>query len=120
MIYLISLVLGMISNLTRPWGMMPKLTYNPELEGIVPYSLGDGVRPILERENLAVGSSELLLLQMYPHFATHLEVVWHPMLIISLLVPSIESVQYVMNLLEDVLNALYEVVCFVSFRLDMS
>ena len=42
------------------------------------------------------------------------------MLIMSLLVLSIGSVQYVMNLLADVLNALDEVVCFVSFRLDMS
>ena len=38
--------------------------WNTELEGIVPYSLGDGVRPILELANLAVGSSEALLLQM--------------------------------------------------------
>ena len=42
------------------------------------------------------------------------------MLIMSLLVLSIGSVQYVMNLLEDVLNVLDEVVFFVSFRLDMS
>ena len=38
--------------------------WNIELEGIVPYSLGDGVRPISERVKLAVGSSEVLLLQM--------------------------------------------------------
>ena len=38
--------------------------WNTELEGIVPYRLGDGVRPISERANLAVGSSEALLLQM--------------------------------------------------------
>ena len=42
------------------------------------------------------------------------------MLIMSLLVLSIGSLQYVMNLLADVLNALDEVVLFVSFRLDMS
>ena len=42
------------------------------------------------------------------------------MLTMSLLVLSIGSVQYVMNLLVDVLNALDEVVCFVRFRLDMS
>ena len=42
------------------------------------------------------------------------------MLIMSLLLHSIGSVQYVMNLLADVMNALDEVVCFVSFRLDMS
>jgi hypothetical protein len=38
--------------------------WNIELEGIVPYSLGDGVWPILEQEKLAVGSNEALLLQM--------------------------------------------------------
>ena len=36
------------------------------------------------------------------------------------LVLSIGSVQYVMNLLENVLNALNEVVCLGNFRLDMS
>ena len=42
------------------------------------------------------------------------------MLIMSLLVLSIGSVQYVMNLLAEVLNVLDEAVHFVSFRLDMS
>ena len=42
------------------------------------------------------------------------------MLIMSLLVLSIGFVQYVMNLLVDVLNALDEVVRFVNFSLDMS
>ena len=38
--------------------------WNIELKGIVPYSLGDGLWPISERAKLAVGSSEVLLLQM--------------------------------------------------------
>ena len=38
--------------------------WNNELEGIIPYSLGDGVQPVSERAKLAVGSSEALLLQM--------------------------------------------------------
>ena len=42
------------------------------------------------------------------------------MLIMLSLVLNIGSVQYVMNLLADVLNALDEAVRFVSFRLDMS
>ena len=42
------------------------------------------------------------------------------MLFISLLVFSIGSVQYVMNLLVDVLNALDEAIFFVKFRLYMS
>ena len=66
--------------------------WNTKLEIIGPYSLGDGIRPISERVNLVVGSSEALLIQMWPHLFSHLEVVWHPMLIISLLVLSISSV----------------------------
>ena len=67
-----------------------------------------------------VGSSEAFLLQMQPHFVAHLEVVWHPMLIMSLLVLSIGSVQDVMNLLVNVLNVLNEFVCLICLRLDMS
>jgi hypothetical protein len=88
--------------------------WNAEIKGIFPYNLGEGVRPISEWTKLAVGSSEALLLQMQPHFVTHLEVVWHLMLIMSLLVLSIGSVQDVMNLLADVLNVLNEFVCLVS------
>ena len=42
------------------------------------------------------------------------------MLIMSLLILSIESIQYVMDLLEDVMNELNEFVSLVNFRLDMS
>ena len=42
------------------------------------------------------------------------------MLIMELLVISIGSIEDVMNLLADVLNALDEVGLFVNFRLDMS
>jgi hypothetical protein len=94
--------------------------WNAELKGIFPYSLSEGVRPISERTKLAVGSSEALLLQMQPHFVAHLEVVWHLMLIMSLLVLSIGSVQDVMNVLANVLNVLNEVVCLIRLRLDMS
>jgi hypothetical protein len=100
--------------------MQTKEWWNAELKGIFPYSLGECVQPILKRTKLAVGSSEVLLLQMQPHFVTHLEVVWHPMLIMSLLVLSIGSVQDVMNLLVDVLNVLNEFVCLICLRLDMS
>jgi hypothetical protein len=72
---------------------------NAELKGIFPYSLGDDIRTISKQTKLSVGSSEALLLQMQPHFVAHLEVVWHPMLIMSLLVLSIGSIQDVMNLL---------------------
>ena len=42
------------------------------------------------------------------------------MLIMALLVLSISSIQYVMNLLADLLNVLDEAIFFVSFQLDMS
>ena len=38
--------------------------WKTELEGIVPYSLGDGIHPISQWAKLAVGPSEALLLQM--------------------------------------------------------
>ena len=46
-----------MSEVSKEW-------WNNELEGIVTYNLGDGVRPISEHANLVVGSSEALLLQM--------------------------------------------------------
>ena len=94
--------------------MQTKEWWNTELEGVVPYSLGDGVSPISKWVKLAVGSSEAFLLQIYPYFVTHLEVVWHPMLIMSLLGLSFGSVQYVMNLLVDVLNVLDDTICFAT------
>ena len=42
------------------------------------------------------------------------------MLIMTLLVLSIGSIQYVMDLLADVLNALNEAIIPISFGLDMS
>ena len=99
--------------------MQTKKWWNVKLKGIFPYSLGEGVRHISERTKLAVGSSEALLLQMQPHFVSNLEVVWHPMLIMSLLVLSIGSVQDVLNLLVDVLNVLNEVFFLIHLRLDM-
>jgi len=41
----------------KEWG-------NVELKIIISHSLGDGVWPILEWENLAVGPNEALLMQM--------------------------------------------------------
>lgn len=66
------------------------------------------------------GSNKALLLQMKPNFVTHLELVWHSMMIMALLVLSIGSFQYIMDLLADVLNALNEVVSPFSFGLHVS
>jgi hypothetical protein len=70
-------------------------------------------------ESCAVGSSEVLLFQMSPHFVSHLEFLWQPMLIMLLLVLRIGYVQYVMRLSANVLNAQNEFVCLVCLRLDM-
>ena len=45
---------------------------------------------------------------------------WHPVLIMAFLVLGIGFVQYIMNLLVDVLNAIDKATCFFNFRLDMS
>jgi hypothetical protein len=45
-------------------GVHTKEWWDTELEWIFPYSLGDGVWPISEWENIVVASSEALLLQM--------------------------------------------------------
>ena len=49
-----------------------------------------------------------------------MEVVLHLMLIMPLILLSIGSIQYVMKLLENVLNALNEAIRLRNFRLDMS
>jgi len=63
-----------------------KERWDVELEGIVTNDLGDGVWPISEQAKLAVGSNKALLLKMKPNFITHLELVWHSMLIMAFLV----------------------------------
>lgn len=116
----------------QQWGKVwPKVIYiehwvrtkerwDAELKGIVPDNLGDGVWPISECQKLAVVSSKALLLKMYPNFVAHLEFMRHSMLIMALLVLSIGSVQYIMDLLVDVLNVLNEVVSPFSFGLHVS
>ena len=62
---------------------------NVEIESIVTHSLGGGVRPITEWENLPMGPFKELFLQVQPNFVSHLKLMWHPVLIMVLLVPSI-------------------------------
>ena len=58
--------------------------------------------------NIVVGPNETLL-----------ELVWYSMAIMTLFIIQIFSVQYVMDLLEDVLNALNDVISLVNIRLGM-
>ena len=98
----------------------PRNRGNAELKCIISHSLSNGVRTISEWYEFLIGTDKAFPLQMQPDFVAHLKLVWHPMLIMALLVISIGSVKYIMDLLVDVLNVLNEVVCLVSFELDMS
>jgi hypothetical protein len=59
---------------------------NVELKRIVTHSLGDGVRPIMEWKKLLMGPYKAFFLQVQPNFVSHLKLMWHPMLIITLLI----------------------------------
>jgi hypothetical protein len=59
---------------------------NVELKMIIPHGLGDGVWPIIEWEKLTMGSCKAFFLQVQPNFVAHLKLMWHPMLIMELLV----------------------------------
>jgi ABC-type enterochelin transport system permease subunit len=59
---------------------------NVELKIIVTHILGDGVRSITEWMKLLMGPHKAFFLQVQPNFISHLKLVWHPVLIMVLLV----------------------------------
>ena len=59
---------------------------NIELKIIVTHSLGDGVWLIPEWAKISMETYKDLFLQVQPKFVTHLKLMWHPMLIMELLV----------------------------------
>ena len=59
---------------------------NVELKRIISHGLGDSVRSITEWLKLLMGSCKAFFLQVQPNFVTHLKLMWHPMLIMALLV----------------------------------
>jgi hypothetical protein len=59
---------------------------NVDLKGIIPHSIGDGVRPKKKWVKLPMGSYKVFFLQVQPNFIAHLKLMWHPMLIMALLV----------------------------------
>jgi hypothetical protein len=81
------------------------------------HSLGDSVRPITKWTKILMGLGEMLLMQMYPYFFANLKMVWYPVLIMALLVPSIGFVENLLYLLEDVLNLLNQSGGFFDWRL---
>ena len=66
--------------------MQTKEGGNVELQIIVTHNLGDGVRPIKEWVRISMGHCKVFFLQMKPNFVAHLKLMWHPMLIMALLV----------------------------------
>ena len=66
--------------------MQAKERENVELKRIVTHSLGDGVQPITEWAKILMGSCKAFFLQVQPNFVAHLKFMWHPMLIMELLV----------------------------------
>ena len=83
--------------------MEAKEVGNVELEQIITHNLGDGVRSIAEWINLLMGSCKVFFMQMQAIFISHLKFVWHPVLIMVLLVLGIGLLQNILNLLADVL-----------------
>ena len=63
---------------------------NVELKSIVTHNLSDGVRPITEWEKLPMGPCKAFFMKVQPNFVSRLKLVWHPVLIMALLVLGIE------------------------------
>jgi hypothetical protein len=92
---------------------------NFEIKSIVTNNLGDGVSSIAEWMNLLMGSCKALFRQVQPNFISHSKLVWHPVLIMSLLVLGIGHLKNILNLLLDVLDLFNEPGGFVGFGLRM-
>lgn len=58
-------------------------------------------------------------LQVKPNFVTHMKLVWHPMLVMLLLVLGIGLIQNVVILFEDVIYVFNKPGCFINLRLYM-
>jgi hypothetical protein len=92
---------------------------NVELKIIVTHNLIDGVRSIAEWMKLPMGSCKAFFQQVQPNFISHLKLVWHPMLIMTLLVLGIGLLKNIVNLLADVMDLVNEPGNFVDFGLSM-
>ena len=66
-----------------------------------------------------MGSYEHVFLQMQPNVIPQLEIVWNPMLVMSLCLHSIVLFQNVMHLLEDVLDSIKKYGGIISLSLSM-
>jgi hypothetical protein len=59
---------------------------NVELKIIIRHGLDDSVWPITKWVKLLMGSCRAFFLQVQPNIVSHLELMWHPMLIMALFV----------------------------------
>jgi hypothetical protein len=90
-----------------------------DIKIIVTHNLGDGIRSIEEWTKLSMGPCNAFFLQVKPNFISHLKLVWHPMLIMALLVLGIGLLKNVINLLENVLDPFNEPGRFFGFILSI-
>jgi hypothetical protein len=77
-----------------------------EVKIIVTHNLGDGVRSIKECQELLMRPYNSFFLQVQPNVVSHLKLVWHTVLIMTLLVLGIRLMYNILNLLADVLDIL--------------
>ena len=108
----------MKDNHVEDW-VQAKERGNVELKRIVTHNLGDGVWPITEWTKLPMGPCKELFLQLQPNFVSHLKIMWHPMLIMALLVLSIGILYNILKLLVDVVDLLNELSVFFSCSWSM-
>jgi hypothetical protein len=59
---------------------------NAEFKRIITHNLGDGVRSITDWVKLPMGPYKEFFLQVQSNFVSHLKLMWHPVLIMALLV----------------------------------
>jgi hypothetical protein len=69
--------------------------------------------------NISMGSCKAFFLQVQPNFISHLKPLWHPVLIMVLLVLGIRLMKNILNLFADVLDLFNEPGGFVGFGLSM-
>jgi hypothetical protein len=63
---------------------------NIEIKIIVTNNPSDGVRSIMEWAKILMGPCKVLFLQVQPKFFSHLKLMWHPVLIMALLVLALD------------------------------
>jgi hypothetical protein len=95
--------------------MHAKEGWNVWIKSIVTHNFGDGVSSIVEWSKLPMGFCKACFPKVQPIFISHQKLVWHPVLIMALLVLGIGILQNILNLLVDVLDSFNELSGFFYF-----